>query len=283
MPFRLIFVLLWSVIVTETIAAPVPVSLFAKGDSLCVRGQYREAALEYERICFRQQDGKVKAEALLRKGRCLKASGDYVQALHTFKRTDTLQLSDSLSYYLHYEAALCAYLASNSAEADFQLLQLHSLSDSAWRDSCLLLQTLVDLEQEHWAESKQHLLRYAELHHLAIDTAKLIGDEKAFHLKDPRKARRLSLFFPGLGQAYAGKPLRGVSSFVLVAGSAAFFGISVSQGYYVSGTFTGLGLFSRFYSGGARYAGRLAEAYNERKTTTYKKEVRELLLPAVRQ
>ncbi|TND08613.1 MAG: hypothetical protein FD123_2117 [Bacteroidetes bacterium] len=276
--YRLIFLLLCSVYAGKLFSAAKQPDLFAGADSLCTAGKYNEAALACEKILFLNADPAVRGEALLHKGRCLKAAGNYTEAVRNLKRADTLPLPDSLQYFLRYESALCAYLSSNAAEAAFQLTQIRLMNDSSWRDSCLLLQALVDLEQENWAAAKQHVIRYAQFNHLVIDTTQLIGDEKELKLKSKTKARRLSIIVPGLGQVYAGKPIRGLTSFILVTGSLAYGAWTVLDGYYISGTATGLGLAARFYSGGVRYAGKLADEYNARKIEAYQEKIRARIL-----
>lgn len=271
--------MLWSVCAAEAKASG-DERVSARADSLLAAGRFAEAALEYERAVFSGRTAEAKAQALLQKGRCQKLAGNYAEALRSLKRSDTLAVSERLAYHLRYETALCAYLAENPVEADFQLLQIKRLSDPSWQDSCLLLQILVDLEQERWSESRERIIRYAQQENISIDTLQLADEEKDLGLKSRTKARRLSKVVPGLGQVYAGKPWRGLSSFLLTTGAAAYGVVTVLQGYYITGSLSGLGLTYRFYSGGVRYAGRLAEVHNARAKEAYAGKVRSLLLPA---
>lgn len=237
--------------------------------------------LYLERHYFDATTAHEKATLLLEKGRILKKEKDYETAYLQLKRTDSLQVNDTLFYHLRYETALCAYLSNAYEEAEQQLAAVHTLRDTTWRDSCRVLRILVLLEREQWAESKKEIIRYKTENperYYVFDSTKVFGSEKELRLKNRRKAYRMSLFMPGLGQMYAGKPWRGITSFVLVTGALTYGVFTVIDGYYVSGVTTGLGLAIRFYKGGARYAAQLADDYNRKKKREYINEMKALVL-----
>jgi hypothetical protein len=87
---------------------------------------------------------------------------------------------------------------------------------------------------------------------------------KAIKYKSAVKAENLS-FIPGLGQIYAGYPLRGFFSLGLQGLALGVGAWHIWQGYYVIGAYIGMGIFYLFYTGGMRHAGYLAEQKNMRK------------------
>lgn len=237
--------------------------------------------LYLERHYFEATAAHEKATLLLEKGRMLKKEKEYENAYLQLKRSDSLAVNDTLFYHLRYETALCAYLSNDYKEAEKQLATVQTMRDTTWRDSCRVLRILVLLEREQWAESKKEIIRYKTdnpKRYYLFDSTKVFGSEKELHLKDRLKAYRMSLFMPGLGQMYAGKPWRGITNFVLVTGALTYGVITVIDGYYVSGVFTGLGVAFRFYKGGARYAVQLTDEYNRKKKREYVNYVKLLVL-----
>lgn len=240
-----------------------------------------EKVLYYERNYFEAETAAEKGVFLLRKGLVLKNEKEYEDAYIQLKRSDSLQVNDSLFYHLRYETALCAYLSNDFKEAEKQLLRINTLADPAWRDSCEVLRILVMLEREQWAESKRAIIAYKKERperYYVLDTTKLYSTAKELGLKNKRKAQVMSLVTPGLGQTYAGKPWRGLTSFVLVGGALTYGVFTVIEGYYVSGILTGGGVAWRFYMGGARYAGQLVDARNAKKKREYISHVKTILL-----
>lgn len=82
----------------------------------------------------------------------------------------------------------------------------------------------------------------------------------------PKKAGTalvLSVVLPGSGQAYAGRPGEGVLSLAMAGGTAALGVFSFIQGHYFFTFMTCLPFFQKFYEGGARYAMKRADQWNE--------------------
>jgi hypothetical protein len=235
--------------------------------------------LEYERIYFLDTSASARALALLKKSFCLEQKQDFEGAYANLQRVPLNGLADSLAYGLRYEKILCAYLSADYGNAEYEFQQLDFfVKDTALLDRCLGLRVLVYSELENWNAVGTAFARYAALHHLRTDT---LGLEKRIpprHLRSSQTARILSLFLPGTGQLYCGKPWRALSSVLLQGAAATFAVISIMHGFYFEGIFTGAGLFLRFYTGGARYAGRLAEEKNEKKENEVKQRLKDLIL-----
>ena len=242
------------------------------------RDSMQQLALQTERRYFEATTAQQKATALLQKAQILKNENQFNAAFQNLKRSDTLVVNDSLFYRLRYETALCAYLSNNFNEAEYQLLQINMLRDTAWRDSCLLLTVLVQLELEKWPESKAGIIRYARQKNIFIDTTDFFSTAKKLGLKSKTKAQRMSMIVPGLGQVYAGKPWRGITSFLLVGGSLTYGVFTFIDGYYISSVLTGTGMAWRFYTGGIRYSGQLVETHNDKRKRAYIDHTKKVLL-----
>lgn len=182
-----------------------------------------------------------------------------------------------------YEATLCYYLAQSFSKAKLSLISLQNVPQTATQyKKTAYLEALVNLEMSQWEEAKSSSMKISSAD-LYQDSVKVLFTELTqLKLKDPEKAETLSYFIPGAGQMYAGKVFRGITSFVLQTGLLGFAGYSFLNGYYFSGTFTGVSLFYVFYMGGARHAEYLAREYNKKKINQVQTKIETLLLEGIK-
>lgn len=250
-----------------------------KADSLFNAGRYEESALEFERVWFHAALPALRDAALIGKGDALKAAGYFPDAALTYSRVPADGRSDSVIYLTHYGAALCAYLAGDISMAAIKLARMREyLRDSSWRDRSLFLEVIILSESENWEECYNAFSRYCKLRNKDSAAFHVIRSDAELRLKSEKKALFLSLFLPGAGQWYAGKPGRGFSSFILSGAAVAYGVISAFESLWITAFFTGFTYTLRFYSGGARYAMQCVRAYNEGVKRQYKNSLRDTVL-----
>ncbi len=250
-----------------------------KADSLFAAGNYLYAGLEYERVVFLTKDAKLKDDCLLKKGYCHKAAGEYADASRTFSRIEKSGKTDSLIFLSRYESALCSFLAGNTSFAEGELHRMkEEIKDTLLRNESLYLEVILLTELEKWELAEQKYLQYCRVKKIDPSAFNLIHSKDDLKLKSEKKALILSLVLPGLGQVYAGKPWRGLSS-LLLTGAAVTYGVfSISQGLWFTTFLSGMTFTMRFYAGGAKYARTSVKAYNEQKKIIYKNSVKEMIL-----
>ena len=102
-----------------------------------------------------------------------------------------------------------------------------------------------------------------------------LDEQRYINYKSPRIARGLSAVVPGMGQAYAGKPLNGAGA-LLVNGAIVYSMVhSVQSDNWLDlGLITGL-LFHRFYLGNISNAERFSREYNNERNTRLIKNLRD--------
>jgi tetratricopeptide (TPR) repeat protein len=251
---------------------------FAVADSLYQLGKSQYASLEYERVVFSNEDPTIKNRALLQKAYCLKALGDHTGAHKTLQRANYYISQDSLNFEMRYELALNAYLSGDFNTALAQLVQIeYFFKDNGYNDvSYLHILTLNELTR--WDEAKEKYKQYA-----SINTVSITADEAYYFLDKPRlkkpdKAEKISYVLPGVGQMYAGYPVKGIVSSLIQLSLMGFGAYSLYEGYFFTGALTGVGLFWSFYTGGARNAKYLAQRKNEELVSKYNEGIREILL-----
>lgn len=237
----------------------------------------------YEKEVFEATNQNQRNLSLLKKAYCYKHQKEFAEAAETISRAYPQASNDSVKYLLGYEASLNHYLAQSFSKAKLSLISLRNVSQSGIQTkTTAYLEALVNLELNQWQEAKSSSLQVSTSTNYQDSVVALYSELESLKLKDPEKAETLSYFIPGAGQMYAGKVLRGITSLVLQTGLLSFAGYSFLNGYYFSGTFTGVSLFYVFYMGGARHAEYLAQEYNKEKISFVQTKIETLLLQGIK-
>lgn len=252
-------------------------SLWTKGQEhkayeLMEAGRYQEAALAFERALFETQDIQEKNLFLVLKAQCYKAIGDYQAGIRNLKRVRFLK-SDSLKQAVDYETVLQHYLNNEYQEAYSRLVRIQARQTET--KETLILSFLVNVDLQKWEEARELLISRDTVFQFDEEAIDYIIPPK-WKLKDPDKAFNLSLL-PGIGQWYAGYFWKGVLSGSIQLVLGAFSIYSLVEGYFFSGTLTGVALFYTFYLGGARYASQLAHRKNHERSDIIKERFFEKL------
>jgi len=254
------------------------VTLFKKAESLYDSKQYQLAGICYDEISFLAGNNVIKTKALLRKADCYLLRKEFAKAELVMSRVFYADLNDSLVYLARYKTALSCYLNSNFYEAESQIIQAKSfIQDSNLVYQIYPLYVLVLNERNKYNEAKKVLLDYANfsikdsLQKVKVfqDIAFQYQDSKIPKLKDPERAKKLSMFLPGTGQLYAGYFGEGALSVSLQLVGLGFTGLCIWQKYYFTGAFVGFSIFQKFYGGGMNRAQFLVEKRNYIKTRTF--------------
>jgi hypothetical protein len=249
------------------------------GDSLFNNEQWLAARVAYERALYQGVTSIDQYNTLLlKKALCFKAEKNFDAAYQVLVKSSFYEGSDSIKLLLYYEAALNAYL-SNKPDISIGLIQEQSfyLQDTDQKNQLLFLEIIALNEMQQWQEAEKSFLLYTQINRL--DNTEGIYDEILnYKFKKIKKAENLSYILPGVGQMYAGYPLRGLLSGAIQGGLVYLSLSSFLNGYYFSGTFTGVALFYMFYNGGARYASKLATRNNEEKVAEFNTKIKEILI-----
>ncbi|TAE38524.1 MAG: hypothetical protein EAZ70_09760 [Runella slithyformis] len=258
-------------------------------DSLTRTKHYSAALLEYERVYFeltelpdttRSEDYLQTAQnaCLLQKVYCLKQMGDFEEAHSNALRFDLRNLPDTVHTVLRTEIMVCCYLAKLYEDALVQVQQLRFfVKDSTLHSAADLWEILALMQLKRYAEAKTSFIKYKTSKNLAVDAEQVFAFIKKPRFRDAKKAKILATFLPGAGMVYAGNPKEGVISLLLQATSLGFAGVSIYNGYYLSGFFTGFGLFQAFYFGGIKRTESLVEKRNLELVKTYTQSVTKAL------
>lgn len=233
-------------------------TLFKFADSLFFAGDYRLAAIEYERVAYLTESNIVKTEALLKKVECYVWLNNFAHALRILGRVSFYELPEELVARVYYKSAIYAYLEGDFANAESQLMQLHyHIEDKEIRQESLYLFVLVLNELRKWPEAKMKLLElisYSDFTEEQVtefqeEVEEIYNKNRIPNLKSIEKAKKLSKFLPGAGQIYAGYFLEGIinAGFQVVFLGLTAYGIYAK--YYVTAVAIGFTFFQKLHSG----------------------------------
>ena len=88
----------------------------------------------------------------------------------------------------------------------------------------------------------------------------------------------MSTYLPGTGQLYAGYFWEGAANLSFQLIGLATIGVGIWTKYYISGTLLGVTIYQRFYTGGTKRAGYLAEKRNYLEMAEYRNKIKPILL-----
>lgn len=231
----------------------------SKADSLFVRGEYLPARVEYERLAFNGFPDKN--ILLLKKSYCLKAEAKFEEAYNTLQRADFFQGADSLKAKLYYESVLNSFLIAKYDLSLNKIQEMHYYLPDVSLPMIDLLEILNLNNQQNLNDAEGKFKLFISKYQLS-NQFDIYQKKKFRKLRNPEKAETISHFLPGIGQWYAGYPMRGITSGLIQTGLLAFTAYSFLNGYYFGGAFTGVSLFYMFNNGGARHALYLVEKKN---------------------
>jgi hypothetical protein len=260
--------------------------LFKRADSLFQVKQYQLAGIGYDQIAYLSGENIIKTKALIKKADCYLMRKEFAKAEVVLSRVYYADLSDSLVYLSRYKTALASYLNSNFGEAESQVIQAKSLiGDTNLVYNMYPLYVLILNESKKYAEAKVALSAYAnyfiddtmQLRKVQEEIDLIYHSSKIPFLKNPEKAKKLSMILPGVGQLYAGYFWEGALNVTLQLAGLGFTGLCIWQKYYFTGAFVGFSIFQKFYGGGINRAQFLVEKRNHIKIRTFNDEIKKYL------
>lgn len=245
------------------------------------------AGIHYDQIAYLAGDNSVKTNALLKKADCYLERKEFAKAEMVLARIYYADLTDSMIFFGRYKSALASYLNSNFGEAESQVIQAKSfLLDSNLVYKMYPLYVLILNESRKYEESRNILTSYVnyEVQDSSTKVKLLSQIEEHYHMshipkmKNPEKAKKLSMFMPGTGQLYAGYFWEGALNVSLQLAGLGFTGLCIWNKYYFTGAFVGFSIFQKFYGGGMNRAQFLTEKRNYKLQRKFNDRAKEIVM-----
>lgn len=255
-------------------------SQLSKGDSLYKNGAWFSAAIAYERVLFDHANTENYYKAVTCKVACLKKQGRFADITPFLNASIDSRITDSTWYALKYEQVIAGYLCG---QYENSLTYLQELSFRFPGKTELPLLTITRIlclnELQRWKEAEQAYLAWTH-----IDSTAATNPYRHMpHFKNAEKAQWLSMFIPGAGQWYAGRPWEGLAS-MLIQGASIWYGITCWQDHYhLSALLVGGGLFGSFHKGGVKRSEDLVLAYNHKIYLQFNEQIKLQLVQQMKQ
>lgn len=241
-------------------------STFEKADSLFKNGNLEVAAMEYERVIFFNYDFNLSKQALYKKSLCLKELHKYNQAIECLEKIGISPFDSSLTHNSLHELSLLYYLVEDYNNSLLKLSITNDLYGLSKEEKFIKALNLNELHK--FDSAKETLIEIAKeekndslSQEMILNINRLYTKKNISKIKNSKKLFWIS-FIPGLGIAYAGKPLEGFSNFLINSAALTFGVVAIINGYYISGYFGGGILIEKFYFGGRRRAEYLLQKNN---------------------
>jgi len=241
-------------------------------------GSFKLAASEYERIFYDTDNANIKNIALIDKSFCYKQDKQFDNAAKTLKRIDFNKVNDSLYAVVYYEYALNTFLNGDYKETLLQLNEMKAKNIDTLKNEYLILKILTLNELKKWDEANTTFNNYIKINSIIVDPKIYNELLKKPRLKNEKFAKGISYLIPGFGQIYTGHWGRGLSSLFFNSAFIAYTYVSLINGFYFSGVFSGFSGFRMFWTGGASYAEYLAKQKNKESITKHNKKVKDFIL-----
>ncbi len=239
--------------------------LLSLADSLYAWGNHSEAITEYRRYLFFHPRTERAGYIWYRIGLAHKALGEWNRALRAFQRAEEHAQTDGERDWYRVERALIQMARGRWEPAQVVLLRVATFGRSPdVRRRAWFLLGVGYTYTFRWEEAERAFARYfSDRRDPRWEKVRaLLKRGKRLKLKSPRKARLLSTFLPGLGQAYVGDWGAAINALALNGLASYLWGKPALKGRYADSAFWFLTLFWRYYTGNRFRAEKLAERRN---------------------
>ncbi|MGM0612021.1 MAG: hypothetical protein ACQESM_00780 [Bacteroidota bacterium] len=214
-----------------------------------------------EKKIFEAREANLKNQLIIEKANVFKEAGYANAAIKTFDRVSYTIAEEEVAFEALYNLAMLNYSQNNfeTAAKNLSYIEFY-IPDYTVKPQVLFLKVLVHNVMEEFKIARQNLKQYSQYCEKNINVDSVY--EFVHEMQEPNKAKRLSGYLPGLGQFYAGKPWKGINSFLLNAGFLGYTAYCVYNKLYVSSVFSGLEFLISFYTGGKRNAKSIVQEKN---------------------
>jgi hypothetical protein len=258
---------------------------FRTADSLFKKGDFRNAAIEYERIIYLTNDHYITNHSVYRKAICYKALGEYSRASQQLLRISYYGTTDSAQFLYHYETALCSFLAGNFEDTHSQLLQIRQYTrDVNLLKTIFLLEALNNNERGDYTAARESFNQFFDAYYSAAKADSLKEVFGVYYSRRglPRiksqKTADILEYLPGLGLLYAGYAIPGIFNFLLNAVCLSAGVYEIYYGFYFTGYFAGAAILSKFYFGGRSLTEKMVAKRNYMEKRKFNDKIRKTVL-----
>ncbi|HID11439.1 MAG TPA: tetratricopeptide repeat protein [Candidatus Latescibacteria bacterium] len=255
---------IWWGISLVGVSSPGAEGILSLADSLYACENYYEAITEYHRYLFFNPRTDLTGYAWWRIGLAHRALGEWDRALESFRRAEEHARTDKERDRYRVERALLLMAQDRWESAQVVLLRTAAFGGSpAVRKRAWFFLGVGYVNTFRWGEAEEAFRRCFDPEDPRWRQVRtLLERGRRLKFKSPHKARLLSTFLPGLGQAYVGDWEAALNALVLNGLTCYLWGKLAFERRYMNAAFWFLSLFWRYYRGNRFRVEKLVEARN---------------------
>jgi tetratricopeptide (TPR) repeat protein len=245
-------------------------------DEQFLAGNYNNALKEYQRILLFDNE-KLYSDIYSRVASLCFDQQKFDDAIRYFTQAWRVEKDDSLKSELAFKKVMCLFKQGGYYLALAELFDMPDYSSTYVKDKKNLYFGISYFGLDDY---KSSVASFSEI----LDSVgvqklnQMIADFMKFRKKfRPEKLETMSMFFPGLGQIYAGDIGSGVNSIVLL-GIITMYAVYTAVTYgFIDGALLLTSWFYRYYTGGSMKANNLAQIKITRKKAQVYSRILELV------
>ena len=255
----------------------------AHADSFYNLGNYEQAITEYKRFIYFNPGHEKTGNIYFKLALSWRNAGISSKAIDAISESITWTYNDSIQDDRRISIGIL-YLASGKySTAEFELLRVAHFSDyQSLRKKAYFFLGVCYLYLFDWKESQ------TALKHHFTDSLSQINIDSLFTLlrkcphKSPARAKWLSTFLPGTGQAYCGDWRNGINAFTLNSLLGYALLNSLVELNFLDIFFSTYPFFKRYYTGNRDNSEMIAKFYNENNNKRFAKKILQQLQQQVK-
>ncbi|GAB2782516.1 hypothetical protein GCM10027275_27790 [Rhabdobacter roseus] len=231
-----------------------------------VRADYPRAVEAYRRVLFFDEQEAYGPLCYRKIADCLYFTEQFDEAALFYDRAYYVTPDDSTQAHLLFQKASCYLLTQNYRYAQIELFNLPDSLPEAQEKRRQFYLGILYFSLEEYETSEGYFQALAPDSAAREAVRALFVRNEAITRFNPRKARRLSIFLPGMGQFYAGDVKNGLNSLLLTSGLF-YWGVRLlaTGSTFPDAFITIMPWFQRYYVGGYKKAEIIATEQKQKR------------------
>lgn len=224
--------------------------------------EYSNAIEVYKRILFFDEEGTYGPKVYRKIADCFYETEAYTEAANYYELAYFVEENEGVKNDIILQKASCYLLSKDYLSTQEELFALGMSLNEEQRFTSKFYEAMLYFALEDFEQSEA-LFKEISADTLAVHTIFLQNDKVSRF--SPKKAKTLSIIFPGLGQFYAGDIKNGINSMLLTSGLF-YLGIrSAINTTFLDAAISVMPWFQRYYTGGFNKAEAIAIAKKQQR------------------